>query len=94
MRLLKRRHNNVEGEMVEDFTTMYSMAVQGTFRFRGVVVGREHLLFVTYTTRGVGVWPGLYDLRLGRAGWLTGTWWVPAHGLLGQMQLRHQSPRD
>jgi uncharacterized protein (TIGR02996 family) len=92
MRLLKRRHNHVEGEMVEDFTAMYGWDAQGTFLFRGVVVGGGHLLFVTYTTRGAGVWPGVYDLRLGRAGWLTGAWWVPGYGLSGQMQLRRQSP--
>ena len=27
----------------------------------------------------------------GRAGWLTGSWWVPGYGMRGQMQLRHQT---
>jgi uncharacterized protein (TIGR02996 family) len=90
MRLLKRRHNHVEGEMVEDFTAMYGMDTRATFLFRGVVVGRDHLLFVTYNADPVGVWPGLYDLGLGRGGWLTGAWWVPSYGMSGQMQLRHQ----
>jgi uncharacterized protein (TIGR02996 family) len=91
MRLLKRRHNQVEGDMVEDFTAMHRVAAQGTFLFRGVVVGRERLLFVTYTTHGAGEWPGVYDLRLGRGGWLTGAWSVPGYGMSGQMQLRRQT---
>jgi uncharacterized protein (TIGR02996 family) len=92
---LRRRDGNaVEGDMEEDFTSLHGHHILGRFFFRGVVVGRSRLLFVTYRTEAEGIHPGLYQLRLGHAGWLTGTWWVPGRewraDMRGDMRLRRR----
>jgi uncharacterized protein (TIGR02996 family) len=92
---LRRRDGNaVEGDMEEDFTSLHRHHILGRFFFRGVVVGRSRLLFVTYRTEAAGIHPGLYQLRLGHAGWLTGTWWVPGRewraDMRGDMRLRRR----
>jgi uncharacterized protein (TIGR02996 family) len=85
--LRKRAGNACAGDMQEDFTSMYGRRRGGRFSFRGVIVGRRHLAFVTYKVTGAGSGPALYELRLGRAGWLSGTWRLtPFWG--GEMRLR------
>ncbi|MFO0876490.1 MAG: TIGR02996 domain-containing protein [Gemmataceae bacterium] len=93
LELTARRAHLVKGRLVEDFTLMYGMEVIGYFHFRGIVVGRNHLLLVTYRTERAGVAPGLYTLRLA-GGWLSGDWWVPSHGLRGRLRLRRVAPTE
>jgi uncharacterized protein (TIGR02996 family) len=88
--LRKRRGNQLEGDMVEDFRSIHGRGATGTFYFRGVVVGQSHVAFVTYRTKRFGVQPGLYEFHLGQFGRLDGTWWVPGHAMRGEMWLQRK----
>jgi uncharacterized protein (TIGR02996 family) len=77
LRLCTRDGNRFEGDMTEDFAAMYGMPVDGTFYFRGVVVG-EHVAFVTLRIEGAGSGPGLYQFRVNHQKRWTGTWEVGA----------------
>jgi uncharacterized protein (TIGR02996 family) len=92
--LRKRKGNAFEGDMVEDFSSMYGMRVTGRFFFRGVVVGQGNLAFVTYKTTGAGTAPALYQLRLDRDDLLRGTWWVTAGVWRGTMQLQRAQRKE
>src|SRR5262245_7446703 len=88
--LRTREGNRVSGDMSEDFRNIYDADITGRFYFRGVVAGRSHLAFVTYNVEGNGVFPGLYELHVGRGGWLTGSWWVPSLGTRDGFRLRRR----
>jgi hypothetical protein len=59
----------------------------GTFYFRGVVLGRSHVAFVTYRMEDLAAGPGLYQFRLNRLRRLNGTWLLPG-GTRGKMKLK------
>ena len=93
--LRRRQGNAIAGDMTQDFTALFALysgedagEVAGTFFFRGAVVGREWLTFVTYRIEGEGAWPELCQMRLRPGGWLFGTWWVPGDGRRGELRLR------
>jgi uncharacterized protein (TIGR02996 family) len=94
LRIRKRTGNVLSGDMTEDFTSFYGMEELATFFFRGVAVERDYLAFVTYKVDGLGAWPGLYELRLGRAGWLSGPWWVPDQNTHGKLRVRRTGERQ
>jgi uncharacterized protein (TIGR02996 family) len=83
----ERQHNAIEGDMEQDFRSLFGFAVGGTFFFRGVV-SRSRLVFATHRIEGSAAWPGLYELELKSGGWLTGTWWLPAEDRRGELRLR------
>jgi uncharacterized protein (TIGR02996 family) len=85
--LRKREGNRFEGDMKEDFTAMYGAAVDGTFHFRGAVVG-AHVAFVTWRMEGAAAGPGLYQFRVSRRKRWSGTWGVGAGTWKGTMWLR------
>jgi uncharacterized protein (TIGR02996 family) len=87
----ERQHNAIEGDMEQDFRSLFGYAVGGTFFFRGVV-SRSRLVFVTHRIEGSAAWPGLYELELKWGGWLTGMWWLPAEDRRGELRLRRHRP--
>ncbi len=91
LRLRKREGNAFEGDMTEDFTSLFGTRLTGRFYFRGAVAGPSHVAFVTYRTTGAAAGPGLYQFRLSRRGRLNGTWLLsPAWG--GRMWLKQTGP--
>jgi uncharacterized protein (TIGR02996 family) len=87
LRLRKREGNAFEGDMTEDFTSLYGTHTTGRFYFRGSIAGVSHVAFVTYRITGAGAGPGLYQFRLSRRGRLNGTWQlIPEWG--GRMWLK------
>lgn len=88
--LRTRQGNAVSGYLDEDFAAIYHADLHSRFYHRGVVVGRSRLVLVTHRVQGIGAWPGLYLLRLGHAGHLTGTWSVPSSDLRGTLRLRRR----
>jgi len=85
--LRRRQGNRIEGDMDEDFSSMYGAPRSGTFYFRGVVVG-AHVAFVTWRVVGAGSGPGLYQFRVSRRKRWTGTWAVRAGAWHGKMWLK------
>jgi uncharacterized protein (TIGR02996 family) len=90
LRLRKREGNAFEGDMTEDFTSLFGTRITGRFYFRGAVAGPSRVAFVTYRMTGAAAGPGLYQFRLSRRGRLNGTWLLnPARG--GRMWLKQMS---
>jgi uncharacterized protein (TIGR02996 family) len=89
LHLRRRQGNQFEGDMTEDFSSMYGAEVSGTFYFRGVVAGGAHAAFVTYRLTGAASGPGLYQFRLNRLGRMSGTWRVGL-GWKGKMWLKQR----
>jgi uncharacterized protein (TIGR02996 family) len=83
----QRTGNHFEGDMKEDFSSMLWPGAGGTFYFRGVVLGRSHVAFVTYRMEDLAAGPGLYQFRLNRLRRLNGTWLLPG-GRRGKMKLK------
>jgi uncharacterized protein (TIGR02996 family) len=90
LRLSKREGNRFQGRMHEDFSSMFWPGADGTFYFRGVVVGYAHVAFVTYRREGLAAAPGLYLFRLTRRGRLNGTWQLDT-SIGGRMWLERMS---
>jgi uncharacterized protein (TIGR02996 family) len=89
--LRKRDGNRFEGDMHEDFSAVFGPLVNGTFYFRGVVVG-AHIVFVTWRMVGAASGPGLYQFRVSRRKRWTGTWAVRAGEWNGKMWLKPKPP--
>ncbi len=89
MRLHSREGNHLAGVLEEDFSRMYpGQVLRGTFHFTGAAVGRV-VAFVVSRVEGHGMEGGLYALRLGGGGWLSGSWWIPSTvSLRGELRLR------
>jgi uncharacterized protein (TIGR02996 family) len=88
--LRERTGNQFEGDMLEDFSSMYGASMDGRFYFRGVVAGRSHVAFVTYGMTGMASGPGLYQFCLSRQKRLNGTWRVGAGVWSGKMWLKQK----
>ena len=92
LRIIKRDGNRFEGNMTENFRSMYRSAVRGTFHFRGAVAG-AHVAFVTWRMEGAASGPGLYQFRVGEQKRWTGTWAVGTGDWNGKMWLEPKPPR-
>jgi uncharacterized protein (TIGR02996 family) len=86
--LRERNGNQFEGDMREDFSSMYGHQASGRFYFSGVIAGRSHVAFVTYRMTGLASGPGLYQFRLSQRKRLNGTWRVGPGTWGGNMWLR------
>lgn len=93
LRLRTRTGNKFEGDMTEDFSSMYRAKVDGTFHFRGVIAG-AHIAFVTWKLEGAAAGPGLYQFRVSKQKRWTGTWAVGAGTWNGTMWLKPQQGKD
>jgi uncharacterized protein (TIGR02996 family) len=94
LQLRKRDGNRFEGDMRQDFRTMYRSAVDGVFHFRGVAIG-EHVAFVTWKMEGAAAGPGLYQFQVSRRNRWDGTWGVGDCTWNGTMRLQpHPPPSD
>jgi uncharacterized protein (TIGR02996 family) len=58
LRLRRRQGNHFEGDMKEDFSSVFGPGASGRFYFRGVVAGGSHVALVTYRMRGLAAAPG------------------------------------
>lgn len=88
LRLNQQEGCRVSGVLNEDFGLIYpGSGLTGAFHFAGVAVGKA-VAFIVSEVVGFGASGGIYHLRLGRAGWLSGSWWVPPHDFRGSLHLR------
>ena len=80
--------------MQEDFSSMLGAGAAGTFFFRGVIVAKAHVAFVTYRMSGLAAGPGLYQFRLNRLRRMNGRWQVGAGRWGGKMWLKQKREPD
>jgi uncharacterized protein (TIGR02996 family) len=87
-----RTGNHFEGDMRQDFSSIYSSRITGRFFFRGVVIGKSDLAFVTYRMTSSAAGPGLYQFRLSQRKRWNGSWRIEPGQWGGKMWLKPKLP--